>query len=202
MKNLLSLDAGLQPAFLYPVFDSQAVFRSALSAVAYPGRIVDIDRSVPTVGALHPSTIALCLSLIDFETPAWLDGEAGMSEASTYLRFHCGMRFVDNPALSRFAIIAQPAVMPHLSNFKSGEIEYPDRSTTLIIQVPSLAEGPRTMWTGPGIKDRISPAIAGLPNWFWPDWALNRELYPMGVDVFFTSGGNIIGLPRTVHVEA
>ncbi|MFX9600755.1 phosphonate C-P lyase system protein PhnH, partial [Acinetobacter baumannii] len=56
--------------------------------------------------------------------------------------------------------------MPPLAAFSLGSDEYPDRSTTLILQVPDLTGG--NAWTlgGPGIRDRAALAIAGLPDGF------------------------------------
>lgn len=192
--------ASLKPGFADPVFDAQAVFRAALLSTAYPGRVASIDRDVAAPQPFSPATAGLCLTLMDFETPAWLDRPSISGEAASWLRFHCGLPVMDVIASARFAIITDPQIMPRLSEFHAGEVEYPDRSTTLIIQVPSLTSGPKTVWTGPGIKGRIAAAISGLPAWFWSDWDLNSELYPRGIDVIFNCDNALIGLPRTIHV--
>jgi alpha-D-ribose 1-methylphosphonate 5-triphosphate synthase subunit PhnH len=59
-----------------------------------------------------------------------------------------------------------------------------------------------TTWTGPGINGSITANIAGLPADFWLQWADNAELYPQGIDVIFTCGERLVGLPRTIKVEA
>lgn len=194
--------ASLKPGFTDPVFDAQAVFRAAMLATAYPGRIMTLDRSFAAPKPFSSATAALCLTLMDFETPTWLDKQAAAGDAPAWLRFHCGLPLAEETATARFAVIADPAKMPRIFTFHPGDVEYPDRSSTLIIQVPSLTGGTATTWTGPGIKSSASAAIAGLPAWFWSDWDLNRELYPRGVDVMFTSGNAFIGLPRTITVEA
>ncbi|GLS34941.1 carbon-phosphorus lyase subunit PhnH [Mesorhizobium tianshanense] len=191
----------LRPAFADPVFDTQAVFRTLMSAVAYPGRIFPLDRSVSAPHPLDVAATALCLTLADFETPIWLDGRASSDEARSYLRFHCEAPQTTDKKSARFALIADPSSMPHLMDFHPGDVEFPDRSTTLIVQVPSLTEGPTASWFGPGINQVIKPGIAGLPDWFWPEWNLCSEIYPMGVDVFFISGDMLVGLPRAVRVE-
>ncbi|PSH60815.1 phosphonate C-P lyase system protein PhnH [Phyllobacterium sophorae] len=201
-RSAVSTDAPLKPGFADPVFDSQAVFRDLLVATAYPGRIVSLDRKLTAPRPFSSATAALCLSLMDFETPAWLDTGLDNNELTAWLRFHCSLPLTKTAANARFAIVSDPANLPPLQAFHQGDVEYPDRSTTLIIQVPSLADGPAMTWMGPGINGSIKVGIAGLPPQFWTDWDLNRELYPRGIDVFFTSGNDLIGLPRTIKVEA
>ncbi|GLS36534.1 carbon-phosphorus lyase [Mesorhizobium tianshanense] len=194
--------AALKPGFADPVFDAQAVFRAALVAIAYPGRAIPLDRTFAAPRPLSSATAALCLTLMDFETPAWLDRQTASGEASAWLRFHCGLPLIDDTSTARFAVGTDALNLPHLLEFHPGEIEYPDRSTTLVIQVKSFTDGPVTTWTGPGIKGSATIAIDGLPFWFWSDWDLNSELYPRGVDVIFTCGNALMGLPRTIKVEA
>lgn len=195
-----SAGASLKPGFSDPVFDAQAVFRAAMLSTAYPGRVVPLDRSFGAPRPFCSATAAVCLTLMDFETPTWLDRQTALADAPAWLRFHCGLPLTDETATARFAIVTDPAKLPRLFEFHPGDVEYPDRSTTLIIQVPSFTEGPATLWTGPGIKTSATVSIGGLPFWFWSDWDLNRELHPRGVDVIFTCGNALLGLPRTIKV--
>ncbi|RWD32068.1 MAG: phosphonate C-P lyase system protein PhnH [Mesorhizobium sp.] len=197
-----STSTSLMPGFADPVFDAQTVFRASLLATAYPGRVVPVDRALAPPRPFSSATAALCLTLMDFETLAWLDRQAASGEAVAWLRFHCALPVTDVPMKARFAVVTDALTMPRLFEFHPGEVEYPDRSMTLIIQVPSFNEGPATTWTGPGIKTSAHVSIGGLPFWFWSDWELNRELYPRGIDVIFTNGNALVGLPRTIAVEA
>ncbi|UVK49675.1 phosphonate C-P lyase system protein PhnH (plasmid) [Mesorhizobium sp. AR02] len=197
-----SASVSLKPGFADPVFDAQVVFRAALLATAYPGRVVPLDRTLTAPRPFSSATAALCLSLMDFETPAWLDNRQDCGELTAWLRFHCSLPLTETAGEARFAIVSDPANLPRLYELHPGDVEYPDRSTTLIIQVPSFTDGPTTTWTGPGVNGSITVGIAGLPFWFWADWDLNSELYPRGIDVIFTAGNAVIGLPRTIKVEA
>jgi alpha-D-ribose 1-methylphosphonate 5-triphosphate synthase subunit PhnH len=192
---------GLRPGFKDPVFDSQATFRRILDAMAYPGRVQAIDNLPDAPAGLSPAVVAVCLTLVDFEAPLWLDQAGSTAEAMAYLRFHCGAPLVEDASLARFAVVTAPALMPRLSAFSAGEDEYPDRSATLILQVASLTGGPKKTWSGPGIRGTATTSVAGLADWFWQDWALNRELYPLGVDVVFASQDAILGLPRSIRSE-
>jgi alpha-D-ribose 1-methylphosphonate 5-triphosphate synthase subunit PhnH len=183
------------------VFGSQAVFRTLLSCMAHPGSSRILDPAVRGPGMLSPATTATCLCLVDFETPLWLDPPAACDEVQRYFEFHCGARTVGDPGAAGFAVVAAAAQLPSLAVFCPGDVEYPDRSTTLIVQVPSLAEGPATVWSGPGIEFPRTVRIAGLSVGFWSDWDRNRELYPQGLDILFTCGSQVMALPRSIEVE-
>ncbi|WP_261335756.1 phosphonate C-P lyase system protein PhnH [Rhizobium leguminosarum] len=198
MTTASSTSTKIKHGFSDAVFESQAIFRSAMLATAYPGRVISIEKVIEGPVPFAPATASLCLTLMDFETSVWLQSKT--EEVSAWLRFHCGLPVVDETGTAAFAIVTDPQNMPSLTAFHQGDIEYPERSTTLIIQVPSLTRGPETTWSGPGINGTIAATIAGLPLWFWSLWDLNRELYPRGLDIVFACGNELIGLPRTVAV--
>lgn len=185
-----------------PVLDSQRVFRSVLDAMAHPGRVIETRGPEVSPYPLHEAATALCLTLVDFETPLWLDAEAGAAETREYLRFHCGCRLVEGPGLARFALIAGPEAMPRLSRFDLGTDEFPERSTTLIVQAASLRGGRGRRLTGPGIASETRLEVSGLPGSFWRDLKDNHALFPRGVDVVLVAGRSIAALPRTTAVEA
>lgn len=189
----------LSAGFANPVFDSQRVFRRLLEAMSYPGRIVAVDTDMAAPAPLGRATAAICLSLMDYETPVWLDPAA--VDARDWLRFHCGSPIVSEAARALFAVVADPATMPALSAFDVGTDEYPDRSATLILQVSALDAGEALRLSGPGIRDRAGLSVVGLPARVWRDWADNRVLFPGGVDLILTCGDRLAALPRTVTVE-
>ncbi|MEX2482587.1 MAG: phosphonate C-P lyase system protein PhnH [Gammaproteobacteria bacterium] len=191
----------LKPGFADPVFEAQAAFRAVLNAMSYAGRVYEFKTDLDPPGPFAAATAAIALTLFDFDNAVWLDGASADGPVPAFLRFHCGTRLCRDPIEARFAVIADPSIMPALDSFAIGEDRYPDRSATLIIQVPSLTEGPATSWTGPGIESSLEVRIAGLSADFWEQWALNHELYPLGVDILFTAASSVIGLPRSVKVE-
>ena len=189
------------PGFADPVLDSQRVFRSVLEAMDHPGRVVDVPGFDAVPEPLHPATAAVCLALADFETPVWLDARATTLETVAHLRFHCGCRLVDAPAQGRFALVSEPASMPRLSAFDLGTDEFPERSTTLLVQVETLMTGRGRRLTGPGIRVEARLEARGLPDAFWQDLRRNHALFPRGVDVLLTAGHQLVALPRTTAVE-
>lgn len=205
------------PGFDDPVHDAQRVFRSVLEAMAHPGRVTRAGALPQAPALLHPAAAALCLALADLDTPVWLQpvlnptvnqdagptaGPAGDDALASWLRFHCGCPFTTKPATAAFALVHAPLVMPPLAAFGLGEPEYPDRSTTLLIQIDGFgpAAGSVTL-SGPGIRDSRTFAPAGLPAGFWNEWRENAQLFPRGVDVILVAGSDIAALPRTTLVR-
>ena len=61
----------LLPAFPEPVHSAQQVFRHALTALSEPG-VVQTVEDIPRLDRLSPASYALCLCLLDSDTPLWL----------------------------------------------------------------------------------------------------------------------------------
>ena len=105
------------------------------------------------------------------------------------------------PGKATFALVAGVNELPHLDQFNLGTQEYPDRSTTIVLAVPSLSGGPDILLRGPGINDHIHCRPAGLPADFLAQWAENRELFPRGIDLLLVAGGAVMGLPRSTRIS-
>jgi len=119
---------------------------------------------------------------------------------ATHLRFHAGVRLVQDPADADFALITEPASMPPLTMFAHGDLRYPDRSATLIIQVEDFRGNAGKRFAGPGIRDVEQLLIEGLPGEFWQQRAAMSTQLPLGVDLIFISGQRMVALPRTTRV--
>lgn len=187
--------------FVDPPHESQRVFRGVLDAFSHPGRIVTVDDAPAPPGGLCCATAAFLLTLIDRDTPLWLAPEFDTPEVCDFVRFHTGAPIVGGRAEATFAVQAhdQPLLF---DSFNIGTDTYPDRSATLVIEVPVLGAGPVRTWRGPGIDGQASVAVAGLDHTFWLDWAANHGLFPCGVDVVFAAGSQLLALPRGIAVEA
>lgn len=185
-------------ATVNPAFESQAAFRAAMDAMARPGEIKTL-RGPAAPAPLAPATAALIRHLADYETPIWLDEKLSIPAVKDWIRFQTGAAIVDDKGAASFALVTEARRMPDLTQFALGTEEYPDRSTTLIVQVESFRGAPIHI-TGPGIKDRRSFAAEPLPEDFAARLSANRELFPRGVDVMLVAGDEIIGLPRSVRI--
>lgn len=193
--------AALLPGFADPVLGSQSVFRAVLDAASRPGRPVDCPEPVAAPAPLGRAMTAVALTLVDFDTPIWLDPALATPAVQSFLRFHTGAPLVTDPAAAAFLLVADAAALPRLGGLALGEDRYPDRSATLVVEVPAL-DGPEAgRFTGPGIETAEPARIAGLPAWFREDWAANGGVYPLGVDCLLTCGDRMLGLPRTTRWE-
>lgn len=197
----MSAMADIGPGFESLVLDSQRVFRDVLWCLSFPGRQRRLDRLPPAPDGLDAAQTALALTLVDVDTPVWLDATARTEAAVAHLRFHCGAPLVDDPGAAAFAFVGDAAALPALDRFDPGSDQYPDRSATVIVALPALDGGPLVRLTGPGIESEATIAPRGLPDGFWDGWRLNRELFPTGIDMVLTAGSFILGLPRTARAE-
>jgi alpha-D-ribose 1-methylphosphonate 5-triphosphate synthase subunit PhnH len=180
--------------------DSQRVFRAVLDAFSHPGRLIGVPAEVETPGVLSVAATAFLLTLVDRETPLWIAPDLDSPEVRDFARFHTGAQIVADTAAAIFALTT-PARPTMLDGFAIGSDSYPDRSATLVIQVPALRGGPSRTLRGPGIDGSTTAGIAGLADSFWSEWAANRALFPCGVDVVFAAGTELLALPRSIAVE-
>lgn len=185
-----------------PAIMSQAVFRTVMDAMARPGEIRPLATSISPPSPLKPTTAAIARTLLDYETPFWLDAPLAASAAvATWLRFETGAPLVSDPRRAAFALIADPVSLPSFDSFSLGTNEYPDRATTLVIQVEQFLVGDVMRLSGPGISRPRDFCAAPLPRAFARRVTANRELFPRGVDLILVSDDAVTALPRSIHVE-
>ncbi len=188
----------LTPGLDNPVYDSIKVFRAVADAMAHPGVIRHVQARPPAPAQLMPAAAAICLSLLDFETPLWL--QHGQPAVGDYLKFHCGCPLAPQPRAAAFALITDTVSMPGPSVFNTGDPEYPDRSATLLVQVASLSNASGVRLGGPGLREPVYLDVAGIPAAYWRELQANHASFPCGVDVVFVWGERIAALPRTTVV--
>jgi alpha-D-ribose 1-methylphosphonate 5-triphosphate synthase subunit PhnH len=203
-------------------FASQAVFRAALRALSQPGRPVDIDCTAGVPAGVQAASAMLLLALLDSDCTLWLSPSLRASDAAAWLRFHTGCGLVDDPAQARFAWIAAADALPRLDAFAHGSHEYPDQSTTCVVDVAAFvaladvdvdadmaatAPAEVSCWriSGPGVRDAVRLGVRG-PGGGWHDdltrqWRHNHGLFPRGVDLYLASPGQIAGLPRSARLD-
>lgn len=189
--------------FANPAFDAQAIFRSVMEAMARPGTLQPARAATQPPQPLSPVAAAVALTLCDNDTPLWLDPALKQSQAvAGWLGFHAGAPAAGTPADAHFALAADPAALIALENFAQGTQEYPDRSTTLILQVESLSGGEALVLEGPGIDGSAIFAPTPLPRHFVEQWKQNRARFPRGVDLILAAPEGIACLPRTTRIRA
>jgi alpha-D-ribose 1-methylphosphonate 5-triphosphate synthase subunit PhnH len=187
--------------FAEPVLAAQSTFRAVMDAMARPGTVRRLA-GVAGPAPLSPTAAAIALTLLDYETPFWLDAPlAATPEVARFIAFHTGARLTTDPADAAFAFVAAPAAMPRFAMFAQGSGEYPDRSTTVVLQVGRLAEGEGMTLRGPGIAGTRRLAASPLPADFFGQLAENRAQFPRGIDILLAANEAAAGLPRSLHVE-
>lgn len=189
----------LTGGFADPVFDAQAVFRSVLDAFASPGKVIAIGGVARPPAPLHPTTGAILAALADADTPIHLDEAAEGEDVRRWLAFHTGAPLTDNPAKAAFAVAGEGVTLA-LAGYAQGTAEYPDRSTTLIVQVRDFAGPTQLRLAGPGIRDTATLAPEGLARGFADELRANRARFPLGVDLILAAPTAIAALPRSVRV--
>lgn len=187
--------------FADPVGLAQVNFNALMWAMARPGIPHRLEGPVQGPEGLSAAASAVLLTLADMQSAVWLPTKLRDSAAGAYVRFHCGARLVTDPHEAAFGIVAAGQHEITIAHFSPGEDAYPDRSTTLIVEVPALTGGPSVRLTGPGIKESVIIAPEGLDAAFWKMWRLNHVSSPLGVDVLLVAGDCVIGLPRSTAAE-
>lgn len=180
------------------VSENQATFRALMDCMARPGEIKTLG-CVDAPPPLMAGTAAIVRSLADYETPVWLDASLAEPAVAAWIRFQTGAPVVTDPRQAAFAFVGSGAVLPDFATFSSGSEDYPDRSTTLVVQVERFS-GATLSLTGPGIRTEGALAVEPLPDDFADRWAANHALFPRGIDVLLVAGDRIAALPRTVRV--
>lgn len=186
--------------FKSPVFDSGSVFRILMDGMSRPGSIRTVSAVAGQPAPMGDAAGAVALALCDHETPVWLGGGLRSSPVGKWLAFHTGAPLTPEKAEAQFAFIEAGAALTSFNLFSPGSQEYPDRSTTVVIEVSSFTDGPELTLTGPGIARAATVRVAGLPAMFLRLWSDNRVLFPRGVDVVLTAGSELLCLPRTTGI--
>lgn len=184
-----------------PARDSQAAFRRMMDAMARPGLVVELTLAAAPPAILGRAAAAAALTLFDFETPVWLDAPLRDGAVETWLRFHAGCPVTADPQEAAFALVSRPLEMPELAAFDAGDAKYPDRSTTLILELEALEGGQPVALSGPGVKGERVISPMGLPDGFWAQLQANTAQFQFGVDVMLVASSKLMALPRSTRVQ-
>ena len=180
----------MTPGFSDPAAGAQVCFRTILDAMARPGCVKSVS-GVTAPAPLCDAAASVVLTLLDHETPLWLDPLA--EAARPWIEFHTGA-----PKGASFAMALS---LPDLNAFSAGTDEMPETSATIVVQVASLTEGRAYRLEGPGLRQPAVVRITGLPDDFASIWQRNHALFPRGIDLILCAGNTLTALPRSVSVK-
>ena len=199
MATITELPAG----FADKVLSAQTTFRSVMDAMARPGTVRRVTAGVGTPTSLMRGTAAIALTLFDHDTPIWLDRTmAAAPDIAKWLKFHSGAPVIADSSVCSFALAGHGNALPALDRFALGSNEYPDRSTTLILQVQSLSEGRAYELCGPGIDGTAILRAKIEPEDLFEPLAINATLFPRGLDVVLVHDDVVVAIPRTTRLVA
>jgi alpha-D-ribose 1-methylphosphonate 5-triphosphate synthase subunit PhnH len=199
MTTVAELPAG----FADKVLSAQSTFRSVMDAMARPGSVQRVEAASGTPAAMMRGTAAIALTLFDHDTPVWLDpAMSETSDVAKWLKFHTSAPVIADSSIASFALIGGAGDLPALERFSFGSNEYPDRSTTLILQVESLTQGAAFELRGPGINGTAVLQAALQPLDLFERLAINQTLFPRGIDVVLVHDDHVVAIPRTTRLVA
>ena len=150
--------------------------------------------------ALSPALAAVCMTLMDQDTPLWLSPSLRQDDVVAWLRFHRSVRVTDRPEEAVFALSASPDGLPSLDSFCQGDPRYPDRSATILLGGMNFGEDARRFTaSGPGIEGSKTFRCSltdGLLGQIDENW----HGFQLGVDLLLSDGERFAGLPRTTRL--
>lgn len=159
-----------------------ATFQALMWAMSRPGEARDMGELglVPVVEALIDRE---CVVHTDNAALSSMIADTGATLGTVEVADHLFLDSIDIEALVAV---------------RCGSALYPDDGATVVAQV-GHRNGPRLRLTGPGINGTRDISLA-IPAAFW---SLRAELcaYPEGFDLLLIDGHQVIGIPRSTHVE-
>ncbi len=191
----------LTGGYVDPVHDAQSTFRMLMDSMARPGTIKTVLSSIEPPAPLGAAAGAIALALCDNDTPVWLSANLAKSAAAEWIGFHTGAPVTREKSEARFAFLEARSPVASFSLFALGSQEYPDRSTTVVIEISRFDGRAPLSLRGPGIREGVTITPVGLPDIFLRQWADNRALFPRGIDVVLTAGRQFLCLPRTCNIS-
>jgi len=187
----------LLASFNHPVADAQHAFRRILKAMSEPGVMVSLPLQHGW-GSISPAATVVLLTLVDRETPLWLDKALYNETLLANLRFHTGAPVTDRYQAPVALLHARSDIDPQ--HFAAGDNLSPEKSTTVIFEVPSLNGGLTLRLRGPGLRE--TRAIAPqLPEKLLAFLRQRAQVFPQPIDLIFTCGEAMMALPHTTQVE-
>ena len=187
--TLIKVDPIWQP------LNQQAVYRAVLTAMSFPGRVLDIGELLE--GARAELGVLACL--VD-EMVTIADPDSRLTDAERRLLSAAALAPADDADYVLFDGSTAP-----LENYQPriGTIYRPEVASLLILTVGAVGEGETAVTlTGPGVPTEKTVSLSGLH----PDWLTARNRwrsnFPTGADFVFCDATRIAAIPRTTEVRA
>ncbi|GAC1448426.1 MAG: phosphonate C-P lyase system protein PhnH [Ktedonobacteraceae bacterium] len=196
------------------VRDTQKVFRVLLDALSRPGKFYELPQVGFVFGSARSSAFdpfqalgAVLATLLDHEVTFCLLGQDDVvRDLSTQLASLTSSRSASRDK-ANYVVTLQAPQKSLLSQLNTGNLLYPDTSTTLLCLVPDLAPGSRAEQSGtllalagPGVAEGQTIWVADTDATFFDALSTVNAHYPLGIDVILlTPAGRVAGLPRSTQ---
>lgn len=167
---------------------TRETFLALMWAFSYPGRIYRLP-------AADGNFALIAEALLDLETSFY----AGNQQLKPILTQTGARSLSAAVAAYHFYPALTADDMGTMREANVGTMLYPDEAATLIIGC-TVGNGEKFVLQGPGIKGQQSILIDGLPELFW-EMRDSVSRFPLGWDIYFVDGAQVIGLPRSVRIE-
>lgn len=162
---------------------TNAAFEALMWALSRPGTVRDLPA---------PGMSGIAEALIDRECRVFCDDpdlttrlvSLGAALVPLPLADHAFLSVLDGERVAQFAV---------------GSDLYPDAGATVLAPA-RFGTGQGLRLTGSGIETSVIILIDGIDAAIWSLRAA-RCRYPAGFDLFLLDGSQIIGLPRSTHIE-
>lgn len=161
---------------------TSACFEALMQSLSFPGSL----QKLPA----NSNLLTIALTLVDQEVTVYTPDAALFAQ----LRETGGR--VTSLQQADFVFLPEGQSVP-LEDLKRGHLLYPDQSATLVVW--TRFEGPEVVFRGPGVNGERTLQVE-MPETFWQQ-RTRQTRYPLGWDVFFTDGVQVMGLPRSVRAE-
>jgi alpha-D-ribose 1-methylphosphonate 5-triphosphate synthase subunit PhnH len=183
-----------------PVVSAQN-FRFVLNALSRPGTLQTLPQTIDPPSPLPGVAASVAVTLCDYQSPVWLSASLNTSDVRKFLRFQTGAPIVTDKPASSFAFMTVAEACNDLDGFALGTHEYPDRSTTLVVQCDGFKSEMTVEFSGPGLKEATTISVAGATETFWRALQKNSRRFPLGWDVLFVTPDQVMGLPRSTRIK-
>lgn len=166
---------------------SRDTFLALMWALSYPGRV----HQLPTIGT---NVALIAEALLDLETSYYTSD----TTLKPLLSQNGAKALPAEQAAYHFYPVCGENELLTMQQADVGTMRFPDDAATLIVGC-TLGTGTPYTLRGPGVNGQQRVHISGLPDGFW---TLRETVcrFPLGWDVYFVDGSQVVGLPRSVQV--
>lgn len=189
------------------IHNLQSIYRKLVDSTSRPGHITDLEKESALIESDNKtgctySLLLLALTLLDPEVTfkVYSSNDSTVTKKINQLTFATAVE--NNQADYIFVLgdAEEGSLEEAIRKGKSGTLENPHQSATIIAEVGTVTNGESLLLQGPGIQTTRLIHVDASENWVETRQEKNME-YPMGIDlVFIDLNHQLLSLPRTTQI--